>query len=84
MSFKSGLTQQMFLEFKSSINQKKSKIKNQSSSSLHHSSAAFVYVDDQGVKYVANLLTDLEDEDDVFALSVAEDGFMEILTVNKE
>jgi hypothetical protein len=40
----------------------------------------FVYVDpDGGVKLVTNVINSLGGQDEIFALSVANDGFMEFL-----
>ena len=50
------------------------------STSPHDPSVPFVYVDQNGVKLVTNVVDEKsENSDGVFALSVAEDGWMEML-----
>lgn len=44
----------------------------------------FVYVDASGVKLVTNVVDDLSaTSDGVFALSMAQDGFVEMLAINE-
>jgi hypothetical protein len=47
-----------------------------------HPEQAFVYVDSEGIKLVSSIL-ESDDENDVFALSVAGDGYVEMLAVQK-
>lgn len=47
---------------------------------IRESNEPFVYVDQNGVKLVTNVVSEQSDHDDgIFALSVAEDGWMEML-----
>lgn len=41
----------------------------------------FVYVDSAGVKLVTNVVDEKDAPDGVFALSMAQDGWMEMLTL---
>ena len=41
----------------------------------------FVYVDEAGVKYIANFVNDELHSGQIYALTVAEDGFMEMLSL---
>jgi ABC-type transporter Mla MlaB component len=41
----------------------------------------FVYVDSAGVKLVTNVVDEMDAPDGVFALSMAQDGWMEMLTL---
>ena len=43
----------------------------------------FVYVDASGVKLVTNVVDDLAAGDGVFALSMAQDGFVEMLAIHE-
>jgi hypothetical protein len=68
---KSGITTALYDEFVSTYQ------------SYHHNQQTtekpFVYVGDDGmVKYVTNVV-DIEDDGEIFAVSVAEDGWMEFL-----
>jgi len=47
-----------------------------------HSEQAFVYVDAQGFRLVSSILNE-NDENDVFALSIANDGYVEMLAIQK-
>lgn len=48
----------------------------------HESNAPFVYVDENGVKLVTNVVSEESDsENGIFALSMAEDGWMEMLAL---
>lgn len=76
MHFKSGLTNQAFQELKSSFQSSCSTFLSKKSAGNN----AFVYVDDHGVKYLAETLNS---EDDVFAISIAEDGYMEMLAFSE-
>lgn len=58
--------------------------------SLHHerrspNNSPFVYVDQNGVKLVTNIVNEeSDDQDGIFALSVAEDGWMEMLAFHDQ
>jgi hypothetical protein len=69
----SGHTRQLFSEFVSSY---------QSIRQNASSSTPFVYVDETGVKLIADTVQSLHGSDqEIFALSVAGDGWVELLSV---
>jgi hypothetical protein len=79
--YKAPLTATVFKDFSSCYQHFTSRSFN---SSIPDPSIPFVYVDSDGVK----LLTDVVDEKDklsegIFALSMAEDGLMEMLALNE-
>lgn len=56
-----------------------------SSSPTFNTNDPFVYADKDGVKLVTNVVDEMNDcVDGVFALSMAEDGFVEMLAVERE
>ena len=73
---KSSLSNTIFNHFSSNYQQlEKTK---------QHSSQPFVYVDPNGsVKFLTNIVEDGSDESDIFAVSVAEDGWMEFLALQE-
>jgi hypothetical protein len=52
-----------------------------SSTSSSFTTQPFVYVDSSGVKLVTNVVEENEATDGVFALSMAQDGWMEMLAL---
>jgi len=49
-----------------------------------NSSQPFVYVDPNGsVKFLTNCVDESSDSDEIFAISVAEDGWMEFLALQE-
>ena len=71
----SGQTKQLFSDFVSSY---------QSIRQNHSSSTPFVYVDSAGIKLIANTVYSTHGEDeDIFALSVAGDGWVELLSAQE-
>ncbi len=52
-----------------------------SAQSSPQSDQAFVYVDAQGMKVITNVVEDDHSADGVFALSVAQDGFVQMLAL---
>lgn len=74
MFFKSKLTQSLFDEFTSSY---------QSYQTEKKPGTPFVYVGDNGtVKLVTDVISDDSEADGIFAVSVAEDGWVEFLALN--
>jgi hypothetical protein len=72
--FKSGFTTLEFKKFIDSYQSYKSPKNNQQK--------PFVYVDENGVKLITDVVDDFNDNiDGVFAISVAEDGWMELLAL---
>lgn len=73
--FKTGLSISLYREFLSSY---------QGSSQNHHSSSTvpYVYADKDGIKYIASMIDQDGSEGDIFATSVAEDGWIEYLSLS--
>lgn len=71
--YKTPLTATVFKDFSSCY-------QHFSSQSTSTPSQPFVYVDSSGVKLVANVVEELDKDDGVFALSIAGDGWVEMLT----
>ncbi len=73
---KSTLSASLFDEFSSSYQTY--------NPSLDHTDKPFVYVDPLGnIKLLTNMVTDNESDDGIFAVSVAEDGWMEYLALQE-
>ena len=74
--YKAPLTATVFKDFSSCYQH----FVSQNSPSL--SNQPFVYVDASGVKLVTNVVSENEAPDGVFALSMSEDGWVEMLAIN--
>lgn len=73
--YKAPLTASVFKDFSSCY-------QHFTSQKTQNSDEAFVYVDASGVKLVTNVIDEQDSAPDgVFALSVAEDGWMEMLAL---
>lgn len=72
---KSSLSEALFNHFKSSY---------QSLKNIDDQQRPFVYVDQDGVvKLLTSVFADDEGEDGIFAVSMAEDGYMEFLAMQR-
>ena len=75
--YKTHLTATVFKDFSSCY-------QHFTSQKSKNSDQPFVYVDASGVKLVTNVVDDFGGESDgVFALSMAQDGFVEMLTLHE-
>ena len=71
MQFSSGLTKHFFQEFTSTF---------QSLKSSHHQGHPFVYVSQEGqVKLITDFM-EMNENSDIFACTIAEDGWIEYLS----
>lgn len=72
---KSSLSEALFNNFTSSY---------QSLTAIDEQQKPFVYVDHDGsVKLLTNVVLDSNDEHGIFAVSVAQDGYMEFLAMHR-
>ncbi len=71
--FKTTLTQSLFSDFSASYQSFSAPEKDQTS--------AFVYVDQDGVRLLTNVVDENEEADGVFAVAVAQDGWQEMLAM---
>ena len=72
--FKSGISNSIYKDFLSSFQSYQPSSKS--------SDIPFVFVDESGIKIITEMISgDSSNLDDVFALSVAEDGWMEFLAL---
>ncbi len=71
--FKAKLTQSLFSDFSASYQSFSTSKKDQNS--------PFVYADQDGVRLLANMIEDGESDEGVFAMSVAQDGVVEMLAL---
>ena len=72
---KSSLSNLIFNDFTSSYQRMRTQ---------ENSSKPFVYVDPNGsVKYLTNFVDEADENDEIFAISVAEDGWMEFLALQE-
>lgn len=76
--FKSPLTRSQYQQFVSDYQS----VSNQAQSKSSNMTTAFVYVDKEHVRLVTDVMDELSDEG-VFAVSIAEDGWMELLAVSE-
>ncbi len=72
--YKTPLTATVFKDFSSCY-------QHFTSQKSSNSEQPFVYVDAQGVKLVTNVVDESAKDDDIFALSMAEDGWMQTLAI---
>lgn len=74
--FKSSLTNRLYDSFLHSFESPSSQdnLKKQNTD-------PFVYVDDVGIKYIANFVNDELHSGQIYALTIAEDGIMEMLSL---
>lgn len=72
--YKTPLTATVFKDFSSCY-------QHFSSQKSSNSQQAFVYVDSNGVKLVTDVVDSMAKDDDIFALSMAEDGWMQTLAL---
>ena len=71
--FKAKLTQSLFSDFSDSYQSFSSPKKDQY--------APFVYADQDGVRLLTNMVEENEEADGVFAVAVAQDGWVEMLAL---
>lgn len=71
--FKSGLTSSLYNSFLESY---------QTATSVTQTHRPFVYVDDEGIRLVADVMSEGMDSDEVVAITVVQDGLMEILALD--
>lgn len=71
--FKAKLTQSLFSDFSASYQS--------FSSPEHDQSTPFVYVDQDGVRLLTNVVDENAEADGVFAVAVAQDGWVEMLAL---
>lgn len=76
--FKSTLTNSLYSQFVDSYQTAHSSSK----SYITDSSNPFVYVDDEGIRLVADMMSDDSENDEVVAITVVNDGLMEILSLD--
>ncbi len=70
--FKTGLTRNLYHQFLESY---------QKASPARHSKP-FVFVDEQGIRLVANIMEESGKGNEIVAITVIQDGFMEVLSLD--
>lgn len=77
--FKTTLTNSLYSQFVDSYQTAHSSSRNHNNAESGH---PFVYVDEDGIRLVADMMSENSEKDEVVAITVVQDGLMEILSLD--